>query len=130
MRTTRKVGPGIQLVMRPHTLCAMPSSEAVSRPAGQAVLTFLTVLLVLSWLATPVLAYGGMITGAPFFGELPSPQERAESTRLWVLAGFTAFGAPALAAVTARRSRPLRTVALVELGISVAVTVALMLATG
>jgi hypothetical protein len=108
----------------------MRSSEAVARPAGQAVLDFLAVLLVLSWLATPVLAYGGLITSAPFFGELPSPEERAESTRLWVLAGFTAFAAPGLAAATARRSRPLRTVALIELGISVAVTIVLMLATG
>jgi hypothetical protein len=108
----------------------MRSSEAVARPAGRAVLNFLTHLLVLSWLATPVLVYGGMITSAAFFGELPSPEERAESTRLWVLAGSTAFAAPALAVATARRARPLRTVALIELGISVAVAVVLMLATG
>ena len=55
---------------------------------------------------------------APFFGELPSADERAESTLLWVLAAFTAFAAPALAAVMARRSRPVRTVALIELGIA------------
>jgi hypothetical protein len=108
----------------------MPSSEAVPRDAGRAVLSIVTLLLVLSWLATPVLAYGGMITSAPFFGELPSPQERAASTRLWVLAGLTAFAAPAIAAAMARRSRPLRTVALIELGISVAVTIVLVLATG
>jgi hypothetical protein len=108
----------------------MPSSEAVPRHAGQSVLSVLTFLLVLSWLATPVLAYGGLITSAPFFGELPSPQERADSTRLWVLAGFTAFAAPALAAAMARGSRPLRAVALIELGISVAVAIVLMLATG
>lgn len=62
-----------------------------------------------------------MIVGAPFFGELPSPEERAESTRLLALAGLTTFVAPALAAITAGRSRPARTVALIELGISVAV---------
>jgi hypothetical protein len=83
-------------------------------------LTIVTCLLVLSWLATPVLAYGGMIVGAPFFGELPTPDERAESTRLLLLAGITAFVAPALAVMTSGRSRPLRTLALVELGISAA----------
>ncbi len=108
----------------------MRSEEAVIRPSGRALLQILALLLVLSWLATPVLAYGGMIISAPFFGELPSPDEQAESTRLWILAGFTAFVAPALAALTAGRSRPLRTVALTELGISFAVAAVLMLATG
>jgi hypothetical protein len=108
----------------------MRSREAVVRPSGQAVLKILTLLLLLSWLATPVLAYGGMIISAPFFGELPSPDERAESTRLWVLAVLTAFVAPALAALTAGPSRPLRRLALIELGISLAVATVLVLATG
>ena len=99
----------------------------MTRPAIQRVLTILSFFLVVSWLATPVLAYGGMITATPFFGELPTPEEREESTRLLLLAGLTAFVAPALAAMTGGRSRPLRTLALVELGISVAAAVTLLL---
>jgi hypothetical protein len=99
---------------------------AVTRRPVRRVLAILSFCLVLSWLATPVLAYAGMITAAPFFGELPTPDERAESTRLALLAGFTAFVAPALAAITSGRS-PLRTVALIELGISGAAVAALLL---
>jgi hypothetical protein len=108
----------------------MRLSHAVVGPPGQAVLRIVAFGLVLSWMATPVLAYGGMIVSAPFFGELPSPDEQAESTRLWLFAGLTAFVAPALAALAAWRSRPLRTVAMVELGISLAVVIVLILATG
>jgi hypothetical protein len=97
----------------------------VIRRTLRPVRTVFASLLVVSWLATPVLAYGGMIVGAPFFGELPTPAERAESTRLLVFAGLTAFVAPALAATVAWRS-PVRTLALVELGISVVVVVALL----
>lgn len=98
------------------------------RPVVRPLLKVLTFLMLIAWLATPVLAYGGMIMGASFFGEPPSPADRAESTRLWVLAGLTAFVAPALAALTAGRARPARTVALVELGISVGVVILLWLA--
>lgn len=106
----------------------MPTEEQPSsRRTVQRVLSILTFCLVVSWLATPVLAYSAMISAAPFFGQLPTPDERAESTRLWLLAGLTAFVAPALAAITGGRARPLRTVALVELGISVAVVVTLLL---
>lgn len=111
----------------PTTPGPTPTGEqSGTRRAVRPVLTILTFCLVLSWLATPVLAYGAMITATPFFGELPTADERAESTRLLLLAGFTAFVAPGLAAITGGRS-PLRTVALVELGISVAVVAALLL---
>lgn len=99
------------------------------RPTVRTVLKTLTLLLLLSWLAAPVLAFGGMVVGAPYFGELPSPEERAESMQLLVLAGLTAFVAPALAVATAG-SRPVRTVALIELGISLAVVTVFWLAIG
>ena len=93
----------------------------------------LVVLLLGVWLlATPVLAYGAMITAAPFFGEQPTPAEQGSALRLALAAVGTGLGAPAaglVVALAARRRRAAIATA-VALGVTVLALVALLGASG
>lgn len=83
-------------------------------------------LLVLAWLAGPVLAYGAMITATPFFGEMPTPEEQREAASLAIAAAVLAFGAPVLAWALAGRGSALRVVAAVEMAVTVGAVVLLV----
>ncbi len=77
------------------------------------------VLAVIGWLGVPpVLAYGGLIVGAPFFGELPTAAEQALSARLWTGAGAALVAFPALGLWCAARRRRRRAVVLFGLGLA------------
>jgi hypothetical protein len=66
-------------------------------------LDLLLPLLVLAWLVVPPwLFYGGMIMGAAFFGEQPSPDELAESAALFRWAGLAAAALPLAGLVLSR----------------------------
>jgi hypothetical protein len=90
-------------------------------------------LLLAGWLLAPaILAYGGMITGATFFGEPPSAAERSESTALLRAAGATAFCLPLAGLLLSRwlRRRALTWVFAVALLVSAVPAAVLLLATG
>jgi len=84
-------------------------------------------VLVLAWFAWPVLAYGALITATPFMGELPTAQDQSDATRLAILAGLAGVVAPALAGPLAGNARSLRITALLQLGITLAAAVVLLL---
>lgn len=78
-----------------------PEAGGVAVSLGLAALT-------LVWLVgTPVLGYGAMITAAPFFGEVPSPDQVTEAQRLgWATLGcalLAPLAGVAVAAGTRRR---------------------------
>lgn len=95
---------------------------------GGGIRVFIASLLVAGWLAAPLVLYGSLITAAPFFGELPTEAERAEASRLAVVGVALAFLAPLAAALIVRGRHPLRGVALIQLGLSLLATLAILVA--
>ena len=64
------------------------------------------VVLFLAWiLGTPLLAWTGMITAAPFFGENPTADEVAAAKAFLAGAGVCGFVAPLLGIVVGARNR-------------------------
>src|SRR5690606_3568050 len=85
---------------------AAPTLAAEEVRMGRGRVDALVVLLLGVWLlATPVLAYGAMITAAPFFGEQPTPAEQGSALRLALAAVGTGLGAPAAGLVVALAAR-------------------------
>jgi len=88
------------------------------------------VLAVLGWLSgPPVLAYGGFIVGAPFFGELPTAADRALSARLWTGAVAALVAFPALGLWCAARQRRRGAVVLFSLGVAAGLLVSAVVLT-
>ncbi|HLT83171.1 MAG TPA: hypothetical protein VKZ83_02960 [Phototrophicaceae bacterium] len=98
------------------------------RSVGDGVRAAIASLLVAGWLAAPLVLYASLITAAPFFGELPTEAERAEASRLAVVGVALAFLAPLAAALLVRGRHPLRVVALIQLGLSLLATFAILVA--
>lgn len=104
---------------------AEPAQRGLAVPGarGSGVRTAAAGLLVVAWLAAPVLAYGAMITATPFFGELPTPEEQRDASVLALSAAALAFGAPVLAWTLAGRGSALRVVAALEVTLAVVAVV-------
>jgi hypothetical protein len=71
-------------------------------------------VLLVAWVAWPFLAYGALITATPFFGELPTEQQRARASQLALAAVAVGLLGPGVAAVLVGRGSMLRIVAGVE----------------
>lgn len=84
----------------------------------------LMALAVLGWITVPpILAYGGLIAAAPFFGEIPTAADQADSTRLWVGAATALVAFPALGLWCAARQRRRAATVLFGLGVSLSLVV-------
>lgn len=74
----------------------------------------------------PVLAYGGVIVAAPFFGEIPTEADQAYSSRLWAGAAAALVAFPALALWCAVRQHRRAAVVLFGLGLGLGLTASIV----